>query len=136
MVSVNTLDNTFIYGFDEVYTNQILFKEVSNYKRLIDYNMELKPFEHYEPKIPHRGELDNLRYDLWKNSKVNKGLIFKLKKLNDEVHKYLSKEILEDFKVFNPRMNQCYKDYKKFGHKLDLSSTEYTSQIIVKPSFK
>jgi hypothetical protein len=52
--------------------------------------------------------------------------------LNDEVHKYLSKEIREEFKEFIPRMDQCYKDYKKFGHKLDLNSGEYTSQIIVK----
>ncbi len=128
---INPLDKTFIYGFDEVYTNQILYNEILHYKRLIDYNVELKPFENYET-IPHTKELNELRYDLWKNSKVNKSLIFKLKKLNDEVHKYLSKELLEEFKIFIPRMDQCYKDYKKYGHKLDLTSTEYTSQIIVK----
>jgi hypothetical protein len=129
---INPLDKTFIYGFDEVYTNQILYKEIYKYKRLIDYNMELKPFEHYT-EIPYTKELNDLRYDLWKNPRINKGLIFKLKKFNDEVHKHLSKSEVKDF---IPRMNQCYKDYKKFGHKLDLTSGEYTSQIIVTPKKK
>lgn len=125
---INPLDKKFIYGFDEIYTNQILYSDICKYKRLVDYNMELKPFEHYV-KIPHSKEMNDLRYDLWKNPKVvNKSVIFKLKKLNDEVHKVLSSEVKE----FIPRMKQCYNDYKKFGHKLDLNSGEYTSQIIIK----
>jgi len=129
--NINPLDKTFIYGFDEVYTNQILYKEILKYKRLIDYNMELKPFEHYE-SIPYSKEMNDLRFELWKNSKINKSIIFKLKNLNDKVYKVLDKKIVEEYKIFIPRMNQCYKDYKKFGHKLDLNSSEYTSQIIIK----
>jgi hypothetical protein len=125
---INPEDSIFIYGFDEIYANHILIKELSNYKRLIDYNIELKPLSYFIETPPTK-ELEDLRYEIFSSYKdSNKKSILKLKKLNDEIYYFLKNK---DKNSLIPLMNQCYKNYPKYRNKLDMESLEFTTQIII-----
>ena len=121
----------FIYGFDEIYSNQILYKEFLNYKRLIIYYLDLALFQKIptiDVNIPNYEIMDELN---WKY--ILKGDNSKMKEyieLNDSAYEYLKTLPLT---LLSTRMKKAYDDYKKYRPLLNSNNKEFAVFLLVNP---
>lgn len=123
-------DKLFIYGFDEIYSNQILYKEMIKYKRLIVYHISLA-FFNYIRKV--KLELPN--YDLINQitENVQKGdnsRILELLELNNKVYEYLS---TKDLTFLGKRYEKALEDYKKYHKLINSKNKEFAVYLLVNP---
>jgi hypothetical protein len=120
----------FIYGFDELYSNGPLFKELSKHRRLIFDDLSLDYLRYIE----------GIPFDKEKGDKVNKDLFYKsydlnLRKEGLQFYENIVKEI-EEKNLMNlldnhPRLQMCIEGFNKY--KTDLKSKEpglYTYVVV------
>lgn len=119
----------FVYGFDEIYANTILEKEISNHKQLIYYGLSLGRFTRYLD-IPNKQKLyayEGMARQGKGNLKFN---INQLKKVHYELAKYLEKQ---DLTKVPKRMKACFEDYKKYKNKIKDNLPEFMAILVVNP---
>ncbi len=123
-------DKYFIYGFDEIYSNQILYKEIIKYKRLVVYQISLTSFKHVgkiELNIPNVNLLDDIEAEIYSgNNKRMKDFI----KLNDEVYDYLSTKNLQPL---NLRYRRGFEDYNKYSKYISNKNKEFSVYLLINP---
>jgi len=113
----------FTYGFDELFLNEYLYKEIEKYNRLIYYEITLDTFKRYidDPIFEEYKKIDN---EIWQDSKGNsntKENKIKLREINDKILEKISEisKIQRNSELKNSkRLNICMKDYVKYRNKI------------------
>lgn len=117
----------FTYGFDEYYTNHILYKELLDTKRIVYYNLSLKTIGTQIPGIiKNYKQIESIEEKLWNNVSAN--LNITLKKEFEKVRKDIDKERLKD----SYRLTKCLIDYDLYKDKLDLQE-KFSTVLILNP---
>jgi hypothetical protein len=119
----------FTYGFDEYYTNNILYKEMLNYERLIYYGISLQRIEtQYKGIIKNYQKLSTIEEKLWRNP--NKDLNLLQKKEQKIARKFIEeqKEKFQD----SYRIKKCVHDFDVYKDELDFNEN-FTTIIVVPP---
>lgn len=119
----------FTYGFDEYYTNNILYEELEKYKTIIYYSITLTTIEKQYPGIMKNfKQIEENEIALW--NKFYPGLNLKQKKEFEKARKDIEKQ-KEKFKD-SYRLNKCIQDFDLFKDKLDLNE-KFTTIIVLTP---
>ncbi len=116
-----------IYGFDEYYTNYIMYEDIIRYRRIAQYNLHLGNMKHYYDKIPHMGELSEEEHALWLGHKTNNK---RMKELTEEVYNYVIKQ---DLSVLTPRMRGCLADFNIYKDQIDEDSNVMGAYVVIEP---
>jgi len=106
----------FTYGFDEYYTNHILYKELLPYNKLVYYNLSLNTIEAQIPGIIKNIErITSLQKQLWNhfNPKTNMQLKREFEKARKDIE--MNKDKLKD----SPRFMKCVKDFDLYKDSID-----------------
>ena len=93
----------FSYGFDELFTNHYLIKDVEKYKRLIYYDITFKEIG-YMYDIPLFKEMNKVDGNLWRGIE---------RKKNHQQLLAISKEIYN----LIPEKNRCLQEFNKYKNK-------------------
>jgi hypothetical protein len=122
----------FIYGFDELYSNDVLFKELSKHRRLIFNDINLDYLQHVKG-IPYDKEKGfQISKDLYYNSDdlglKKKGLKFYENIYNEIMEKNLM-YLLED----HPRLQMCLEGFNKYKNDLKSKEPGLYSYVVVDP---
>ncbi len=117
----------FPYGFDELFTNNILYPYFEKYKTLVYLDLSLIGFNNYIP-LRQKEQLKSLIDDSFKSNKNNtyKNKL-QLKKLNDEIY-----EQIKDINIENQRMNICRIQYNKYKSNFIINEMGFVGLIIRK----
>lgn len=119
----------FTYGFDEYYTNNILFKELEKYKTLVYYSISLITIEKQYPGIiKNFKQIEENETALW--NKFHPSLNLKQKKEFEKARIEIEKQ-KDKFKD-SYRLNKCIKDFDLFKNKLDLQE-KFSTVLILNP---
>lgn len=119
----------FVYGFDEIYANTFLYKDLIKYRQLIYYGLSLGRFTRYLD-IPNKQKLyayEGMARQGKGNLKFN---INQLKKIHYDLAKFLEKQ---DLTKVPKRMNACFTDYKKYKNKIRDDLPEFMAVLTINP---
>jgi len=117
----------FTYGFDEYYTNHILYKELLDTKRIVYYNLSLKSIGTQIPgMLKNYKQIELIEEKLWNN--VNPSLNIALKKEFEKVRKDIDNEKLND----SYRLTKCLQDFDLYKDKLDLQE-KFSTVLVLTP---
>jgi hypothetical protein len=119
----------FIYGFDEIYANSFLVRELTKYKQLIYYGLSLGRFTRYL-EIPDKKKLyayEGMARQGKGNLRFN---INQLKKIHVELTKFLDKQ---DLTNLPKRMQICFDEYKKYKNKIRDDLPEFMAMLVRYP---
>lgn len=108
----------FTYGFDEYYTNNILYKEIIHYERLVYYGINLERIDsQYKGIINNYRSIKSIEEKLWRNP--NKNLNLMMKKELEITRKYIEekKDKIKD----SYRIKKCVNDFDLYKDKLDFN---------------
>lgn len=122
----------FIYGFDELYSNGVLFKELSKHRRLIFNDINLDYLQ-YVKGIP---------YDKEKGTQLSRDLYYKsndleLKKKGLKFYENIYNEIKEKNLMYlledHPRLQMCLEGFNKYKNDLKSREPGLYSYVVVDP---
>ncbi len=116
-----------VYGFDEYYTNYIMYDDIIRYRRIAQYNLHLGNMKHFYPNIPHIDEAAEEEYRLWIGEKRNNKY---LKDLTEKVYDYVIKQ---DLSILTPRMRGCLADFNTYKDQVDENSITMGAYIVIEP---
>jgi hypothetical protein len=117
----------FPYGFDEYYTNNILYKQINKYTRLIYYSISLTTIgKRYPGILKNFNKIEENEKKLWNN--FHPDLNLKQKKEFEKARKEI--EIQKERFKDSYRLNKCLQDFDLFKDKLDINEKFSTVLLI------
>ena len=122
----------FIYGFDELYSNGVLYKDLVNHRRLILDDLQLNYLSYFK-EIPIDRELaekySKQMYYGVKSKELKKKVIKFYENLYDEI---IEKDLM---KVFDnhPRLKTCINEFNMYKDKINMNEINLFAYIVVDP---
>ena len=117
----------FPYGFDEYYTNNILYKQLIKYTRMIYYSISLTTIgKRYPGILKNFNKIEENETKLWNN--FHPDLNLKQKKEFEKARKEI--EIQKERFKDSYRLNKCLQDFDLFKDKLDINEKFSTVLLI------
>ncbi len=116
-----------IYGFDEYYTNYIMYEDIIRYRRLAQYNLFLGNLRHYFKDLPQIDEIMEEEHRLWSGQKTNNKL---LQKMTDDIYNIV---INRNISIMSDRMKGCLADYAKYKDQIDENSITMGAYVVLEP---
>jgi hypothetical protein len=122
----------FIYGFDELYSNGVLYKELVQHRRLILDDIQLNYLSNFK-EIPIDKEkadkYNKLMYYGVKSAGLKKEVIKFYENLYDEIVK---KDLMKTFDEY-PRVARCVNEFNMYKHKVNMKDINLFAYIVVDP---
>jgi hypothetical protein len=122
----------FIYGFDELYSNGVLYKELVNYRRLVLDDLQLNYLGNFKdiPIDKEKAEKYNkLMYYGAKSADLKKKVIKFYEDLYDEI---VEKDLMKTFDEY-PRIKRCVNEFNMYKNKVNMKDINLFAYIVVDP---
>lgn len=109
----------FPYGFDELFANIYLYKTIQPYKKIIYYNISLKPFKNYVSNVNIKTILDtsySLESKLYYNDSLNDSSFKKISNKIIKLQRQAYYQILKQkHSIISYRLNLTLEDFEKYN---------------------
>jgi hypothetical protein len=115
------------YGFDEYYCNVILYKDIQDYKIIVQYNLDLKVLKINFPDYKYKALLDELEFNLWTDKETDNS---KFKNETDKFYNYILTDKNYE-KIDNLRWKLCLEDYEKYNSNIKPNSDVLSSFLVI-----